>query len=232
MTGVPERGGEQTLTTLRPIEPASVVAQAYDQIRTLILDGEMEPGTRLGQVELADRLGISRTPVREALLRLTGEGLVSTLSNRGFRVADLGLDAVMRRLEIRLLLEPGVARLAAQRATPADVEALRRTIASEAAAGDSHSAHDASRLFHVTLARAAHNEDLVTTLEAQWINEVGRRLLAQRASAPTWQGTDVAEHEAITAAVEAGDGELAHLLTHDHIEAALRHWGQVAAADA
>ena len=92
--------------TLQPIEPSSVVGQAYDQIRTLILDGEMEPSDRLGQVELAERLGISRTPVREALLRLAGEGLVDTISNRGFRVADLGLEAVMRRLEIRLLLEP------------------------------------------------------------------------------------------------------------------------------
>ena len=79
------------------------------------------------------------------------------------------------------------------------------------------------------LARAAHNEDLVATLEAQWINEVGRRLLAQRASAPAWQGTDVAEHEAIAAAIEAGDGELAAILTRDHIADALRHWNQVAA---
>ena len=79
------------------------------------------------------------------------------------------------------------------------------------------------------LARAAHNEDLVATLEAQWINEVGRRLLAQRASAPAWQGTDVSEHEAIAAAIEAGDGERAATLTRDHIADALRHWNQVAA---
>ena len=216
--------------TLQPIEPSSVVGQAYDQIRTLILDGEMEPGDRLGQVELAERLGISRTPVREALLRLAGEGLVDTISNRGFRVADLGLEAVMRRLEIRLLLEPGIARLAAERATAEDLEALRGAIKTEIEATDSHTAHDASRDFHVGLARAAHNEDLVATLEAQWINEVGRRLLAQRASAPAWQGTDVSEHEAIAAAIEAGHGERAATLTRDHIADALHHWNQVAAA--
>ena len=107
---------------------------------------------------------------------------------------------------------------------------LREAIRTEAEAADSHTAHDASRAFHVGLARAAHNEDLVTTLEAQWINEVGRRLLAQRASAPAWQGTDVSEHEAIAAAIEAGDGERAATLTRDHIADALHHWNQVAAA--
>ena len=226
MSAIPER----VPAMLQPIEPSSVVGQAYDQIRTLILDGEMEPGDRLGQVELAERLGISRTPVREALLRLTGEGLVDTISNRGFRVADLGLEAVMRRLEIRLLLEPGIARLAAERAT---ADGHRRPCARPSGARPRpptpHTAHDASRLFHMSLARAAHNGDLVATLEAQWINEVGRRLLAQRASAPAWQGTDVSEHEAIAAAIEAGDGERASTLTRDHIADALHHWNQVAA---
>jgi DNA-binding GntR family transcriptional regulator len=227
----PSRDPADSMVSLQPIESASVVGLAYEQIRTLILDGEMAPGARLGQVELAERLGISRTPVREALLRLTGEGLVSTISNRGFRVADLGLDAVMRRLEIRLLLEPGIARLAAARATPEDLAELRLAIRMEAEATEPQAAHDASRLFHVSLARATRNDDLVATLEAQWINEVGRRLLAQRVSAPKWQASDASEHEAIAAAVEAGDGERAHDLTRDHIEDALQHWNRVAERD-
>ena len=64
---------------------------AYERIRGYVLGGEVPQGARLGQVELAERLGISRTPVREALRRLAGEGLVDFHSNRGFRVADLGL---------------------------------------------------------------------------------------------------------------------------------------------
>ena len=74
-----------------PIRVDSVADLAYERIRGLVLSGELEPGARLGQVELAERFGISRTPVREALRRLAGEGLVDPLSNRGFRVADLGL---------------------------------------------------------------------------------------------------------------------------------------------
>jgi DNA-binding GntR family transcriptional regulator len=209
---------------LTRIESASVVALAYDQIRALILNGEMEPGTRLGQVELAERLGISRTPVREALRRLTGEGLVDARPNHGFRVADLGLEAVMRRLELRLLLEPGIARLAADRATPADIAALREAIELEAAAPDAATAHDASRRFHMDLARAAHNQDLVTTIDQQWIVEVGRRLLAARAEAPDWLESDVREHREIADAIERRDPDLAERLTREHVAAALRHW--------
>src|SRR5215218_6524921 len=114
-----------------PIRSYSVADLAYERIRSLVLSGELAPGTRLGQVELAGRLGISRTPVREALRRLGGEGLVEGHSNHGFRVADLGLDAVLRRLEVRAILEPGIAALAAERRTERDVEELHASISRE-----------------------------------------------------------------------------------------------------
>lgn len=105
-----------------------MVDLAYRRIRDLVLSGELAPGARLGQVELAERFGISRTPVREALRRLAGEGLVDQISNRGFRVADLGLDAVLRRLEVRALLEPGIARLAAERRSERDIASLELSL--------------------------------------------------------------------------------------------------------
>jgi DNA-binding GntR family transcriptional regulator len=216
------------LAQLGKIESNSVAMLAYDQIRALILGGEMSPGARLSQLDLADRLGISRTPVREALRRLAGEGLVDALPQRGFRVADLGLEAVMRRLEVRLLLEPGVARLAAERAQSHDLAALRAATALEARAAGAQDIHDASRLFHLSLARATHNEDIVSMLDALWIVEVGRRLLAHRAGEPDWKAADVREHEAILAAVDAGDGERAEFLVREHIVDALRHWNPVA----
>ena len=116
-----------------PIPSHSVADLAYERIRGLVLSGELAPGTRLGQVELAGRLGISRTPVREALRRLGGEGLVEGHSNRGFRVADLGLSAVLRRLEVREILEPGIARLAAERRTESHLEQLQGSIERERA---------------------------------------------------------------------------------------------------
>ncbi len=213
-----------SLAQLRPIESNSVAGLAYGQIRALILSGEMAPGARLSQLELADRLAISRTPVREALRRLAGEGLVDALPQRGFRVADIGLESVLRRLEVRLLLEPGIARLAAERSTPADIAALRRTIVREEQARDAAEVHDTSRQFHIALARATHNEELVTTLESKWIIEVGRRLLARRAFEPQWHAADVREHRAVADAVEAGDGDRARELMREHVGAAVRHW--------
>src|SRR5262245_17509730 len=106
----------------RALHVRSVVGLAYDEIRSLIVSGAMPPGTRLGQADLADRLGISRGSVREALRRLAGDGLVEFEVNRGFFVADSGLDDVRDRLEARLVLEPGVARLAAERRSEMDLE--------------------------------------------------------------------------------------------------------------
>jgi DNA-binding GntR family transcriptional regulator len=215
------------LARLGRIESNSVAMLAYDQIRALILSGEMAPGARLSQIDLAERLGISRTPVREALRRLAGEGLIDALPQRGFRVTDLGLEAVMRRLEVRLLLEPGIARLAAERAEADDLIALREAITLEADATEPDAIHDASRLFHLALAGATRNEDIVSTLSTLWIVEVGRRLLARRAGEPEWKPGDVREHQAILAAVEAHDGEHAERLVREHIVDALRHWNPV-----
>jgi DNA-binding GntR family transcriptional regulator len=206
------------------IPARSVADLAYERIRGLVLSGEVVPGARLGQVELAERFGISRTPVREALRRLAGEGLVDFHSNRGFRVADLGLDAVLRRLEVRALLEPGIARLAAERRSEEDLGRLRAAIAREERARGGASAHDASRDFHVALARATGNEELVRVLESLWIVEVGRRLLARRSAESGWQASDVEEHREIAAAVAEGRAEDAERLMAEHVRRAVRHW--------
>jgi DNA-binding GntR family transcriptional regulator len=207
-----------------PIQAPSVVSLAYERIRALILGGGVAPGTRLGQVELAERLGVSRTPVREALRRLAAEGLVEFQDQRGFRVAALEIDDVLRRLEVRLLLEPGAARLAAERADEEDLALLEAAIEREGRARTAAGAHDASRDFHLLLAAAAHNRELVATLESLWLIEVGRRLLARRRAAPSWQENDVAEHREILEALRAGDGHRAADLVERHVRAALAHW--------
>ena len=210
----------------QPLRVRSVVGLAYDAIRQQIVGDALPPGTRLGQGELADQLGISRGSVREALRRLAGDGLVEFEVNRGFFVADFGLDVVLERLEARLLLEPQIARLAAVRRTESDLDALRDAIAAERAATTSAAAHDASRAFHLALAAATRNEQLWRLIDGLWIADVGRRLLARRYAAPTWQADDAHEHEAILAAIEAGDAERAEQLMRTHDEEALRHWSE------
>jgi DNA-binding GntR family transcriptional regulator len=219
MESVPRSSGRSD-----PIRVDSVADLAYERIRGFVLGGEVPPGARLGQVELAERFGISRTPVREALRRLTGEGLVDFHSNRGFRVADLGLDAVLRRMEVRSLVEPGIARLAAQRRTDEDLQHLQETIASQEDSKDGISAHDASRDFHIALARASGNEELVRVLNSLWLVEVGRRLLARRTAEPNWLREDVREHREILTAVREGRAADAERLMAEHIGRAVHHW--------
>jgi DNA-binding GntR family transcriptional regulator len=206
------------------IRADSVVDLAYQRIRSMVIEGEIPPGARLGQVELAEQLGISRTPVREALRRLTGEGLAEFVPNRGFRAASPGLDDVLRRLEVRSLVEPGIARLAAARRSHGDLLRLQETIEREAAADSRIEAHDASRDFHLLLAAATGNPELVSVLASLWIVEIGRRLLAARTTSAEWRMADVAEHRAIAGAVAAQDGELAARLMTEHIGEALQHW--------
>jgi DNA-binding GntR family transcriptional regulator len=219
MGSIPRSSG-----TSDPIRVDSVADLAYERIRGYVLGGEATPGTRLGQVELAERFGISRTPVREALRRLAGEGLVDFHSNRGFRVADLGLDHVLRRMEVRSIVEPGIARLAAERRTEEDLRRLEEAIASEEGARDGIAAHDASRDFHMALARASANDELARVLGSLWLVEVGRRLLSRRTADPNWLHDDVREHQEILDAVYEGRADDAKSLMADHIGRAVHHW--------
>jgi DNA-binding GntR family transcriptional regulator len=170
------------------------------------------------------KLASDGTPVREALRRVSGEGLVEFHPNRGFRTADLGLDAVLRRLEVRLLVEPGIARRAGARRTPDDLRALHAAIERERRARSGPAVHDASRDFHMLLARAAGNGERERVLESLWILEVGRRLLTHRSAVANWRDADVAEHEAIASAVADGRASDAELLMEAHLRAAMRQW--------
>jgi DNA-binding GntR family transcriptional regulator len=208
----------------RPLRVRSVVGLAYDELRAMIVDGRLAPGARVGQAELADALGISRGSVREALRRLVGDGLVEFEVNRGFFVADLGLDQVLERLEARLHLEPVIARLAAERRTDDDLVALRQSIRDERAARTAAAAHDASRAFHMAVVTATRNLALVRVVDSLWIADVGRRLLARRRTQPDWQESDVDEHLGLLDAIDAQDGDRAERLMRAHVESAWRHW--------
>src|SRR5919112_64139 len=93
----------------------SVADQVYEVLRERIASGEIERGSRMHQEDLAKEFGVSRTPVREALRRLAAEGLVDLFANRGARVATATDEQVRSSYETRLVVEPGAARVAAER---------------------------------------------------------------------------------------------------------------------
>ena len=204
---------------------------AYRRIRTLIEDGELGPSTRLRQGDLADALAISRTSVREALHRLTADELVEFKANRGFFVASFRLDAVLERLELRRILEPGFVRLATERATEEDLRVLEEIVAAQFTASTSRVAHDTSREFHIQLARTTRNEQFVRVLEGLWSLDIGRQLLARRGTNPGWQEEDANEHKEILAAVVARDGARAEELMDRHIALTQEHWSKEASTD-
>lgn len=210
--------------SLEPISADSVVDIAYQRIRALIESGDIGPDARLIQGDLATALAVSRTSVREALHRLAAEELVEFKANRGFFVASFRLDAVLERLEIRRVMEPGIARLAAARRTESDIEELGQIVDAQLGATTPRQAHDTSREFHIRLARTIRNDQFVRLLESLWSPDIGRQLLAMRSAKPGWQEEDAAEHREILEAVAAGDPDLAAVLMERHVGATYEHW--------
>jgi len=113
---------------ITPLARRRLVDDATHALREAILDGRIPAGARLRQIELADRLGISRTPIREALGRLQYEGLVSLEPGGGVTVAVLDLEGAAALYDVREVLDGLAARLAAQRAGKADLARLERTL--------------------------------------------------------------------------------------------------------
>src|SRR4051794_36030739 len=202
----------------------SVVDQAYLAIRDRIDDGRLPRGTRLHQEDLAAELGVSRTPVREALRRLAAEGRVELLTNRGARVADIDLAAMPEPYEARLVMEPGAAALAARRGlSPALRRRLHAAIAAHrAAAGDMQRSFVANRDFHLGLVEATGNALLLQFAEHLWVARIGAAIYERQAETTERMLLDADEHEAILDAVDRGDARRAESLSRKHVADALR----------
>jgi DNA-binding GntR family transcriptional regulator len=213
------------------VQPAvvreSLRAQVGDAVRAALVTGQMTPGEVYSAPQLAERFGVSVTPVREALLELVRDGLLVAVRNRGFRVVDPGpgeLDAVG---EVRLLLEPEAAALAAQRPAQerdAAAEVLRdaaRRVVEAAAAGDVAGHVRTDRAFHAALLDLTGNPVLAETVlrlrdrsRLYGTGEVPRRTLEHAA----------AEHYALLDLVLAGDVPRARAAMADHVRHVRHEW--------
>lgn len=200
----------------------TVADRVYSLLRDRIAHGEMERGTRLHQEDLAAELGVSRTPVREALRRLSAEGLVDLYTNRGARVATADDDEVRAAYSARLIVEPGAARIAAKVASEATIDELRAIIA-RSKPGKKISAtqlFEINRDFHLALVAAAGNRQVTDFMEHVWLARIGSRLYVD-APDRTILSDDERAHSDIVDAIAGRRAAKAESLTRAHIERAL-----------
>jgi DNA-binding GntR family transcriptional regulator len=197
--------------------------QAYEQILNLILSGQAEPGLMITERRLADTLSMSRTPIRDALLMLEGEGLLIRQGSRGLQVKQMRIEDYMDALQIRHLLEPEAARLAAGR-IPTDLldelSATLKMLLDDAADGTSKpergSVRNVDDSLHGSIGDAAGNPQL-----AQIIRTLRRQTqIFDLRSVPERLESTCQEHLDIISALREGRGD-------DAADAMRQHLGQV-----
>lgn len=189
-----------------------------EDMRRRILDGSWPPGTRLVEEHIAQELGVSRNPVREAVRVLESEGLVATAPRRSVEVATIPPTEALEIFEVRLPLEALAARLAAQRATPHDVARLRALIDDARGAPIDHASlarhNDA---LHEAVLQVAGNQQLVALTR----NLRGRIGLILRQNVARRLDASVDEHAVIVEAIAEGDPEAAAEAAGEHVASAL-----------
>ena len=211
----------------RPPVAEDRAAMIRDHLREAIVDRRLAPGTKLNEAEVGTLFDVSRTVVRAALQALAFEGLVKTERNRGAFVANPTPDEARQVFASRRLIEPGIARAAAERVTPMDIASFRARLHDEsrllsergpsARRAEIHASGD----FHLLLATVAGNAILLRFMEELVARSSLVIALYGRSGASSCGHGD---HGNIVSAIESGDGDKAAqlLLTHiDHIEADL-----------
>lgn len=211
-----------TDTTENDRKRGSGARLVYDTLRDEILSLTLPPGETIDEAALADRLAMSRTPIREALVRLAADGLVSMLPNRSTIVAPIDFLNLPQFFDALTLMYRVTTRLAAANHTPADLKAIQArqtTFARAVVAGDSMAMIAANRDFHLTIAEAGGNA-YYNQLFARLLDE-GRRILLLYYY-PSFESRlphpYILEHEAIIAAVTAGNIDECDRLARDHAD--------------
>ena len=199
--------------------PAHGHARVAEQLEALVLSGELLPGARLDERALAQRFGVSRTPVREALRQLASGGLIELRPNRGAFVAEVTAERLEEMFVAMAEMEATCARLAAMSMTPIERRGLQRLherMGALAETGDVEGFRLANETFHALIYAGAHNsllEEATTSLR--------RRVAAYRRAQFRTAGRlphSHAEHDAVVKAVLAGEPARAHAAMLQHVD--------------
>jgi DNA-binding GntR family transcriptional regulator len=209
--------------TLSVVEPARGYGalHVYERLRDEILSLELRPGQLIDEASLAARFDVSRSPVREALVRLASEGLVETVPNKGTIVTPLNIEEFPQYIDALDLLQRAIMRLAARHRTAADLVQIRKAqqeFTKYVAANDALGMIAQNVVFHLAIAAAGRNRILAEAYGR--ILAEGRRTLRlyYRSYGDTLPEDLIHAHDAQIEAIAAQDEALAERLGHDHAE--------------
>lgn len=205
-----------------PRTQSKLVGGAYEQLKAEILSNRMPPGFQAPEPEIALRLGMSRTPVREALIRLEGEGLVELIPRRGVRVLPVSASDMAEIYEILTALEPAASAQLAMRGPSAlelaPLETAVRNMEEALAANDLDAWARADDLFHVTILRL-HGNARLQSIVSELLDQSHRaRMITLRMRKLPKNSTR--EHRAILESLRAGDAQETQSLFRAHRERA------------
>ncbi|MEW1657506.1 GntR family transcriptional regulator [Streptomyces sp. NPDC093707] len=209
-----------------PAKPPPAAERVYNHLKDALLERRYEGGMLLTEGELADAVGVSRTPVREALLRLEVEGLIKLYPKKGALVLPVSAQEIADVVETRLLVE----KHAAAKAVPAgeglinELTQALETMREQAAAGDLAAVSVADRAFHAAIVRSAGNQ-ILDRLYEQLRDRQLRMGVAVMHSHPDRIAKNIAEHTEILQALRAGDADAATEAVQRHVSW-VRHLAQ------
>jgi DNA-binding GntR family transcriptional regulator len=219
---VARQPARKSVSVLTPARRTSLGEDVADRLRQAILLGELAPGQHLREEELADRLEVSRGPVRDAFVLLEREGLIRSSRRRGVTVVELTRDDLDEIYTLRSALEPLATTLAIQRATPGDLTEIEQSLAEMVAALagtrkiTERDAADLDVSFHDAIYRAAHHDRLY----AAWSQirlPTYRFMLSRNVANPDWRQGTVRGHTDILRVISQGDEEAAVATIREHI---------------
>ncbi|MBY4896810.1 GntR family transcriptional regulator [Cupriavidus sp. AU9028] len=195
----------------------TLAANVAERLRQLIIDGTLVPGVWLNERELCERLQVSRTPLREAYRVLAADGLVQLLPKRGAQVVAMSPEEVADIFDVLAVLEGLTGRLAAERATDAELDgiaALHRSMRAAYRARDIGRYYEASMGTHLAVSAAAHNDALADTHRRLNLRVQNLRYRSNLDTA-SWRRA-VAAHDAFVAALLARDAATVETLMREH----------------
>jgi DNA-binding GntR family transcriptional regulator len=220
----PSAGSRPGVTTRAPFRrPPTAQEAVLVELRRAIVSGDLKPGEQVLQDALAERFGVSRVPLREALKILEGEGQVTYRPHRGYFVAELDLDDLREVYRIRDVLETEAITTAVGQITDAElseVEQALQEVERAATAGDLVAMTDANRRFHFGLIEAAHMPRLSRLVRILWdATDVYRSVYYTEGG---HRAAVIDEHRAILDAVSAGDADRASAVLREHRQRAVQ----------